>query len=159
MNEIIFDNQILHLTDKFYQKYPSDEYNEILIKNERPYNCLLLQSSYGYFICIPYRTEISHKYAYKFTSSERSRRHKSGLDYTKIVIISENEYVDDHSALIDSDEYKETMTHIKRITREANKFVEDYIKHCKGEQILHPSEYNRRYRFSPLKYFHKELHI
>lgn len=84
------DYQILKLTDVFYREYPNPPYNEILKKNNRAYNCLLFQSHYDYFICIPYRSEISHKYAFHFTNTTRSREHKSGLDYTKIVIISES---------------------------------------------------------------------
>ena len=64
-------------------------YKELLKKKERGYACLLIQSHYGYFICIPYRTEISHKYAYHFRKSSRSQEHRSGLDYTKIAIIKD----------------------------------------------------------------------
>lgn len=49
-----FDYQVLNLTDKFFDNYPDPPYKEIVRKNNRPYNCLLLQSHYGYFICIPY---------------------------------------------------------------------------------------------------------
>ncbi len=59
---------------------------------------------------------------------------------------------------MDADEYKETMMNIERIAREAHTFVEQYVRHWNGEQVLHPSEFKRRYQFSPLKYFHKELH-
>ena len=64
MNGIIFDYQILRLTAEFYNAYPDPPYKEILKKAERPYNCLLLQTNYDYFICVPYRTEINHRYAY-----------------------------------------------------------------------------------------------
>ena len=82
------DYQILQLSSAFYRHYKSPPYHEILKKNNRPYNCLLFQTHYDYYICIPYRTEISHSYAYRFKNSKRSRKHKSGLDYTKIVIIN-----------------------------------------------------------------------
>lgn len=157
--EIDFDYQILHLTNYFYSSYPNPPYKEILRKMDRPYNCLLIQSHYDYFICIPYRTEISHGYSYKFTSSQRSSAHKSGLDYTKIVIVSNKDYIEASDALVDNDEYLETIQNIKRIVRESNDFVEDYVKHCNGENVLHQREYNRRYRYSPLKYFHNELKI
>ncbi len=118
-----FDFQILHLTDQFYDAYPNPPFSEILQKQQRAYHCLLFQSHYDYFICIPFRSEISHPYAYHFKHSKRSKYHKSGLDYTKIVIISNTEYLDTQDAIIDKDEFK------------------------------------RRYSFSSLKYFHKELHI
>lgn len=46
-----FDFQVLNLTKKFYADYPNPPYKEIIRKNNRPYNCLLLQSHYDYFIC------------------------------------------------------------------------------------------------------------
>ena len=127
--------------------------------NTRAYKCVLFQTHYDYFICIPYRSEISHNYAYHFKNSKRSKMHKSGLDYTKIVIINKSEYIDSQDALIDQDEYKETMINSQRIMYEALCFVEDYVSHIKGEQILHPKEFYRRYNYSPLKYFHHELGI
>ena len=81
----------------------------------------------------------------------------SGLDYTKMVVISNYAYIDSDSAVVDDDEYIETVQNIKRIARQAQRFVEDYILHEKKVNLLNPAEYDRRYRFSPLKYFHKEL--
>ncbi|MBQ7954200.1 MAG: hypothetical protein IJ282_00465 [Lachnospiraceae bacterium] len=159
MNLIESDFQILRLTDAFYATYPNPPYVEILKKRKRAYNCILFQTHYGYFICIPYRTEITHKYAYHFKNSARSRVHKSGLDYTKIVIIGNKEYIDNENALVDRDEYNETVIQLKRIKREALEFVEDYVAHVSGKKIMHTKEYKRRYNFSPLKYFHRELGI
>ena len=51
------DYQILKLTDAFYQAYPNPPCREILKKQQRAYNCLLFQSHYGYFICVPYRSK------------------------------------------------------------------------------------------------------
>lgn len=159
MSNTVFDHQILHLTSAFFEDYPPDIYREILEKRDRPYNCLLIQTHYDYFICVPYRSEITHNYAYKFKNSNRSSHHHSGLDYTKSVIISDNKYIDTAQALVDNDEYIETLQNLPRIVREAQTFVEDYAAHCKGVSVLHPSEFRRRYGFSSLKYFHKELHI
>lgn len=153
------DYQILKLTDVFYREYPNLLYNEILKKNNRAYNCLLFQSHYDYFICIPYRSEISHKYAFHFTNTTRSKEHKSGLDYSKIVIITKTDYIDSVDAIIDKDEFKETMVNLKQIKKEALDFVEDYVLHMKGIKMLHEREFERRYGFSSLKYFHRELGI
>ena len=145
MSNINFDSQILYLSEKFYEKYPCSLYKEILVKKDRPYQCLLVHIK-DYFICIPYRTL-------------RSRKHHSGLDYTKIVIVSDRGFLSAVPALIDDDEYTETIQNFECIRREAITFVDDYVSHCKGEHILHVSEFRRRYQFSPLPYFHKELHI
>lgn len=101
------DYQILKLTEAFYKNYPNPPYKEILQKSHRAYDCLLLQSHYDYFICIPYRSHISHPYAYHFKESIRSKKSHSGLDYSQIV----------------------------------------------------EKEFERRYYFSPLKYFHRELTV
>lgn len=153
------DFQILKLTDEFYSAYPNPPYTEILKKRKRAYNCILFQTHYDYYICVPYRTEISHNYAYHFRNSARSRIHKSGLDYTKIVIIGKSEYIGKIDALVDQDEYNETIINLKRIKREALDFVEDYVAHMKGMSVLHSQEFRRRYNYSPLKYFHAELGI
>lgn len=153
------DYQILKLTDEFYHAYPNPPYKEILKKKQRAYNCLLFQTHYDYFICIPYRTEIRHEYAFHFTTSARAKAHKSGLDYSKIVIIEKTDYIDSTEAIIDKDEFNETMVNLEQIKREAIGFVEDYVKHIKGTKLLHKREFERRYGFSPLKYFHKELGI
>ncbi len=87
----------------------------ILKKKHRAYNCLLFQSNYDYFICIPYRTEIRHPYAFHFTTTVRSKVHKSGLDYSKIVIIAKTDYIDSTDAIIDKDEFNETMVNLERI--------------------------------------------
>lgn len=151
------DYQILKLTNAFYSAYPNPPYTEILKKNQRAYNCLLFQSHYDYFICIPYRSEITHKYAYHFTSTERAKLHRSGLDYSKIVIIDRAEYIDSVDAIIDKDEFNETIINLEKIKKEALKFVEDYILHITGIKIMHICEFNRRYAFSPLRYFHNIL--
>ncbi len=43
-----FDYQVLNLTNQFYTDYPNPPYKEILKKNNRPYNCLLIQSQITY---------------------------------------------------------------------------------------------------------------
>ena len=113
------DCQILKLTTDFYAAYPSRLYKELLEKRQRAYNCLLFQTHYDYFICIPYRSEVRHDYAYHFKTTARSKVHKSGLDYSKIVIIKNTEYIDSVDAIIDKDEFNETMMHLEQIKKEA----------------------------------------
>jgi len=70
------------------------------------------KSDFRVYIYDAYRSEISHTYAYLFKKSKRSIKHRSGLDYTKIVIINKSEYVDNIDALVDKDEYN--VSHRKR---------------------------------------------
>lgn len=151
------DYQILKLTELFYQTYPNISFREILQKRQRAYNCLLFQSHYDYYICIPYRSEIHHEYAFLFSNTKRSRKHKSGLDYTKIVIVGNNEYIDSKNAIIDKDEFNETIKNFERIKREALNYVEDYVSHIDGTKKMHPREFERRYNYSTLQYFYEEL--
>lgn len=153
----IFDYQILHLTDAFYSAYPNPPYTEILKKTARSYNCLLIQTHYDFFICIPYRSEITHKYSYIFKKSNRSKCHKSGLDYTKIVIIKNSDYISNTDSVIDQDEYVETRNNISKIKKASQEYVESYMKHINHEKRLDAEEFLRRYQYSPLKYFHEEL--
>ena len=151
------DYQILKLTPMFYEKYLTPSHKEILQKNSRAYNCLLFQTHYDYFIAVPYRSEITHKYAYHFRYSIRSRKHKSGLDYTKIVILDKTEYLDNKDAVIDKDEYNETIRNFNTIKEQVLEYVEDYITYQRGEPCIDEREFQRRYKFSTLRYFHKEL--
>jgi len=153
------DYQILRLTDQFYKAYPNPPYKEILQKKNRAYNCLLFQTHYDFYICIPYRSEITHKYAFHFKGTNRSISHKSGLDYTKIVIISKSEYIDNVNAIIDKDEFNETMINLEKIKTDALEYVEDYMAHITKQKLLDLPEFKRRYAYSPLQYFHKELKI
>lgn len=149
-----FDFQILKLTKKFYRDYPKNKYPELLEKNSRAYNCLLLETNYDYFLCIPFRSSMKHSNGYKFQYSARSKRCQSGLDYSKIVIVVDPQYLSNSHPIIDGDEYNETAVHIRKISKSAGQYVSSYIKIIKNR-----SKIPLRYKFSTLKYFHKELGI
>lgn len=155
-----FDFQVLKLTNKFYEAYPNPPYVEIEAKEARRYNCLLIHTHYDYFICIPFRSRVNHKYCYHFKDSERSRRGKSALDYSKVAIINNSDYIDTVQGIVDSDEYSEMIHNIKRIVSEAVAYVEDYVSYQKGEEDrISEQEFNRRYKFSTLQYYHDILGI
>ena len=148
--------EISRLSEKFYQDYPLSLYPEILSKEARSYVCLTFKVR-DYYICIPYRSNVDHKYSYKFKYSKRSKVKKSGLDYRKIVIIRDEAYFEKSFAIVDTDEHRETMMNIKKIVSSAEKFVDEYIKHIKAIVLLDNEEFDRRYTVSALQYFHKEL--
>lgn len=60
---------------------------------------------------------------------------------------------------IDQDEFVETRKHIYYIAEKAEQYIEEYKKHISGENILDKREFRRKYGWSTLKYFHKELEI
>ena len=42
---------------------------------------------------------------------------QSGLDYSKIIIITKTNYLDSTDAIVDKDEYNETMINLERIKK------------------------------------------
>ena len=61
--------------------------------------------------------------------------------------------------VIDKDEYNETIQNLERIKEEALLYVEKYIKQLKTKNVLTEEAFARKYKYSTLKYFHKELGI
>ena len=113
-----FEVAIYQLSTEFIRDYPSHRYPELMYKKGRPYSCLLIDLHLDYFICVPYRSSIHHKNAFLFSGTERSRRTKSGLDYSKMVLVEKTEYLDSANVVVDQDEYNETIRNIKKIAGE-----------------------------------------
>ena len=152
-----YDFEIYQLSQKFFTDYPETKYPELMHKSGRPYSCLLIDSHDGYFICVPYRSSIGHKNSFLFKNTQRSKRTKSGLDYSKIAIVTNTEYFDKDPAIVDKDEYNETVKHIPTIAQEVVTYVDTYINHINGNAPIHQREFDRKYQFSTLKYFHDIL--
>lgn len=86
--------------------------------------------------------------------------HKSGLDYSKIVIVQKKEYLENFDAVVDRDEYKETRNNIEYIKKDAQAYIDDYVNQISGNlQKYDEKEFQRIYNYSTLQYFHKELGI
>lgn len=154
-----FDSQVVQLSQDFYAAYPSISYPEILEKDDRPYNCLLVETHYDFYICLPYRTHINHKYSFRFRTSVRSRSNRSGIDYTKMIIVRDQSYISNIPSTVDQDEYRETMQNINVIVNDAVKYLDDYIAHMNGTSSLSQQEFDRRYARSSLMYFDNILGI
>lgn len=84
---------------------------------------------------------------------------KSGLDYTKIILINKNNYIDSKKIIVDQDEYKEVRKNLTQIVNEAVTYVEDYISHTTGVKPLHSRRFARKYQYSSLPYFHDIMNI
>ena len=76
-----------------------------------------------------------------------------------VILIKDNDYIDSQKAIVDQDEYKETMTHLSTIVSDVDQYINTYVAHVDGSQTLHPREYARKYQFSTLPYFHDILNI
>ena len=155
-----FDYQVLNLTDKFYTDYPEEKYPELLQKDPRPYNCLLIQSHYGYFICVPYRTNVRHRYSFRFQKFDRSSTYNPGLDFSKIVIVTNHDYIGNKDAIVNQKQYNKTRERIEHIKNDVQKYVDNYVAGiCGNDTVYDSQEFERIYQFSTLQYFHKELGI
>lgn len=153
-----FVAQIYGLSPQFYIDYPQSKFPEIPRKLGRPYSCLIIDYFEDIFICIPFRSHVNHKYAYHFKTSNRSKYCSSGLDYSKIVLVKETRYLDSNTqAIVDQDEYRETIMNLPRIARESLKYISTYRDDLNGIKKLHPREWHRRYGRSTLPYFNELL--
>lgn len=149
--------EIRLLSQKFSNDYPEKIFPELMLKHGCPYTCLLIDTHDGFFICVPFRSSISHNTAFLFKNTRRSKKSRSGLDYTKMVPIKGGDYIDDVAAIVDNDEYVETLQNIERIDADVNRYISDYCKHIKGKYKLAERDFVRRYKYSTLPYFHDIL--
>ena len=152
-----YDVDVYLLSQRFHTDYPAALYPEIMHKQGRPYNCLLIDSHAGYFICVPFRSYINHSNAYMFKNSQRALYCRSGLDYSKAVMIADTKYFDSGKAIVDQDEYNEAMRNMNTIVQEVLSYVDTYIGHISGAAPIHQRQFQRKYQFSTLKYFHDVL--
>ena len=127
---------------------------EIEHKASRPYIVLLIRIAENTF-AVPFRTNVRHPYCYKFKNSGRDTSTVTGLDYTKAVIVNDPDYIGD-PATIDDREYLELSGKYHFIIKQFSSYVTGYFSYVDGN--VNP--YNeKKYRFSTLRYFHKELNI
>ena len=94
-----------------------------------------------------------------FRSSQRSRHSKSGLDYTKIILLNKSNYIDGKKVVVDQDEYNETQKNLVQIVTESVAYIEGYVNHVAGTATMHPKQFARKYQYSTLPYFHDILNI
>ncbi|MBO4858320.1 MAG: hypothetical protein J5527_07385 [Treponema sp.] len=144
--------ELRYLSQLFYNKYK--DCTEILNKGEtRPYIILIIEVENKKF-AIPIRTNL-HKSIDCYESNPQTN---SGLDYTKSVVISKEEYIDTtRYPEIEHKEFNYIKFKEKEIKLAFEKFVNDYkkdvIRHNKNPNI--PA--NPRFQYCTLQYFKKEL--
>ena len=148
-----YEFQIKRLNADFYTDFPQSSYPEILRKTKRGYNCIVCELFYDFFVCIPFRSNINHNNGYRFQTSVRSRTHKSGMDYSKMLFLQDAHYFEPGDATIDNDEYKELSVNIDKVLSGAVNYINGYINHKNGKKTLNKAEYNRKYLYSTLPYF------
>ena len=99
---------------------------------------------------IPLRSNMNHRFGFITVSSE-----KKGLDYTKAVLLSKDEYISDAEFAIPTAEYIAIKDNTDDIAKEFNKFVNKYVRAAKNND----ANVLNYYRYSTLKNYHVELGI
>lgn len=146
--------QLNYLSAVFYSDYDAKNYPEIEHKDNRPYMVMLIKIENNTF-AVPFRTNVPHNNCYKFKTSTRPTDSVTGIDYTKAVIVNDSKYIG-ISARINDKEYTELNDNYGFIINQFQKFVSDYIKYANSEKRYYAS---KKFRYTTLKYFHKELGI
>lgn len=149
--------EVCHLSESFFEDYPSEKYPEIAYnKSGRPYSCLMIETHDNYLICIPFRSHIKHKQSYMFKNTQRSKVAESGLDFSKIILIDNPKYIIS-GAVVDNDEYVEMMQNCSKIVSKTHTYINTYVQHITKEKELNPRTFERKYKYTTLKYFHNLL--
>ena len=146
--------EIRKLSKVFYAEYDEVNYPEIERKKSRPYIVVLIRINNNTF-AIPLRTNIKHNACYKFYNSGRRTKYKTGLDFSKAVIVNDKKYLG-KKVKIDQKEYLEISERFYFIFSRFKKYVSNYYRFAIGNM---KSYEKKKYQYTTLKYFHKELGI
>lgn len=119
--------QLKYLTEQFYNNYNTKSYPEIEHKKERPYMVFLVEIDANTY-AIPFRTNIKHKWCYKFKNTTRETKYYTGLDYSKAVIVNEKRYIG-NEATIDNKEYVEINNKYYFIIKQFKSYLQGYIRY------------------------------
>lgn len=140
------------LSAQFYTDHPEGLFPEFEHKPSRPYVVLLVKIGENRF-ALPFRTNIRHNYCYKFSNTGRITDSVTGIDFTKAVIVNNQEYIGIETD-IDDKEYIELSRKYYFIIDKFKKYLEGYTNYIKngGNEFT-----ARKYQFSTLKYYHMEL--
>ncbi|MCM1136804.1 MAG: hypothetical protein NC400_14670, partial [Clostridium sp.] len=143
-----------YLSVEFYKKYNSNIYPEIVNKEDRPYMVLLVKVANNTF-AIPFRTNLKHNNCYKFKNSTRATCRTTGLDYSKAVIVNDTVYIGNKARINDA-EYTELDANYHIIIKRFTTYVRNYVKYATRKSNKYKA---LNYKYTTLKYFHKELGI
>jgi protein AbiQ len=140
------------LSAVFYANFGKCE--EILNKEERPYYVLLLELD-GLTYAIPLRSHITHPYCF---IADNSVGQKSGLDYSKAVVITDTaRYIDPTPITIRQHEYNVYKQREYLIKKQFSSYVASYKKEIRRHMKNPKLPVSALCRYASLKYFHHEL--
>lgn len=138
-----------HLSSKFYADYPNEKYPELMLKEYRPYTQTIITIGDLKF-AIPLRSHIPHDNNVLWTNKSE----RSGLDFTKAVLILDAEYIEDKKVYIRSQEHKKLLGKEYVVRQKMIKCIEDYKKAKENINESHNKEYCS---YSALQYFEEYI--
>lgn len=112
---------------------------------QRGYGVVLIELR-GLRFGIPLRSHMNHKFGFKTKEGK-------GLDYSKAVLLSKDEYISAQPFLIPNDEFVQISDRERFITQKFEKYVKNYIDGVKRKD----ANILRSYSFSTLQNYHPEL--
>lgn len=153
------------LTDKFYEE--NNHLERILDKERGSTEFLDKGRGYGVVVIdlnglrfgIPLRSTMTHKYGFATEIKRdevKKKTYRKGLDYTKAVILKDDEYITERSFKIPAEEFDKINDSQEMIKRQFTIFVEKYITAVENndQNLL-----SKNYRDSSLINYHEELGI
>jgi hypothetical protein len=138
------------LSKQFYIDYNTKQYPEIERKKDRPYIMLLVKIKDLTF-AIPFRSHIYHHYCFL-----TDKKTKSGIDYSKAIVLSKNYYIDSKKPFINPAEHKFLSAKSSTLIKSFSKYINEY-KNAANNDLKRTNYYLHKY--STLQYFHNELKI
>lgn len=139
-----------HLSEKFYNDYPANNYSEMMLKEKRPYTQVITDVN-GLKFAVPLRSDISHTTDVLWTDKQA----KHGLDFTKAVVILDDEYISDENVYIRAKEHRHLLGKERRIKEKMEKCIANYKKAKENIEEEHNAKYCS---YSTLQYFEEYIY-
>jgi protein AbiQ len=121
---------------------------DVSLGKTRGYGVVVVRLEGGLLFGIPLRSNIKHKE--RFSTVDRK-----GLDYSKAVLISDEDHISQEPFNIPQNEYVMIVDREMHIREKFEKYIKKYIKAAKANDL----NVLREYRFSTLQNYHVQLKI
>ena len=106
----------------------------------------------GLKFAVPLRSDISHRTDVLWTDKQA----KHGLDFTKAVLILDDEYISDKRAYIRDKEHQHLLGKERRVKEKMEKCISNYKKAKENIEEEHNAKYCS---FSTLQYFEEYIYL
>jgi protein AbiQ len=144
--------ELRKLTDDAYSKF--SQLPQFLKKKDRGYGLVPIEID-GYIFAIPLRSNLNHAYGMK-TLFDKKEKVWKGLDYSKALVLKDNELLKEAFKTKDQDEFDKIKSNEEKIKKEFLSYLNGYKKLISSGGDISK---NPRYKFTTLQYFDEILGI